>query len=198
MSRSELTRRFFLQGSGSVAGSTLLRAGVPAFIELSQSACSAKETGATFETLSAGEGRELEAIAARILPTTDTPGAREAGAIWFIDKAYGSVYAESLAADRVMLADFQSGVAAAFPGSEFFSDLDEADQDAYLTSHQDSDFFNNIRFMALAGVFGIATWGGNRNDIGWKLVGMDSPPHAWTPPFGYYDAEYMEAQKNGE
>ncbi|MCZ6500042.1 MAG: gluconate 2-dehydrogenase subunit 3 family protein, partial [Gammaproteobacteria bacterium] len=90
------------------------------------------------------------------------------------------------------------GVAAAHPGAENFSDLDEADQDAYLTSHQDTKFFNNIRFMTLAGVFGIATWGGNRNNIGWKLVGMDGPPHAWTPPFGYYDAEYMEAQKNGE
>ena len=198
MIRKELTRRFFLQGSGTVAGGALLRAGVPAFIALSQSACSARDAGAAFETLSAGEGRELEAIAARILPTTDTPGAREAGAIWFIDKAYGSVYAESLAADRVMLADFQSGAAAAFPGSEFFSDLDEADQDAYLTSHQHTRFFNNIRFMTLAGVFGIATWGGNRNDIGWKLVGMDGPPHAWTPPFGYYDAEYMEAHKDGE
>ena len=198
MSRIELTRRFFLQGSGSIAGSTLLKAGVPAFIALSQSACSARDASAAFETLSVGEGRELEAIAARILPTTDTPGAREAGAIWFMDKAYGSVYAEYLAADRALLAAFQSGVAAAHPGAENFSDLDEADQDAYLTSHQDTDFFDNIRFMTLAGVFGIATWGGNRNDIGWKLVGMDGPPHAWTPPFGYYDAEYMEAHKDGE
>ena len=198
MSRIELTRRFFLQGSGSIAGSTLLKAGVPAFIALSQSACSARDASAAFETISAGEGRELEAIAARILPTTDTPGAREAGAIWFIDKAYGSVYAEYLAADRALLADFQSSVADAHPGAKNFSDLDEADQDAYLTSHQDTEFFNNIRFMTLAGVFGIATWGGNRNDIGWKLVGMDGPPHAWTPPFGHYDAEYMEAHKDGE
>ncbi len=198
MSRIELTRRFFLQGSGSIAGSTLLKAGVPAFVALSQSACSARDASAAFETLSVGEGRELEAIAARILPTTDTPGAREAGAIWFMDKAYGSVYAEYLAADRALLADFQSGVADAHPGAENFSDLDEADQDAYLTSHQDTEFFDNIRFMTLAGVFGIATWGGNRNDIGWKLVGMDGPPHAWTPPFGYYDAEYMEAHKDGE
>ena len=198
MSRIELTRRFFLQGSGSIAGSTLLKAGVPAFIALSQSACSARDVSAAFETLSAGEGRELEAIAARILPTTDTPGAREAGAIWFMDKAYGSVYAEYLAADRALLADFQSGVADAHPGAKNFSDLDEADQDAYLTSHQDTEFFNNIRFMTLAGVFGIGTWGGNRHDIGWKHVGMDGPPHAWTPPFGHYDAEYMEAHKDGE
>ena len=140
----------------------------------------------------------LEAIGGRIFPTTDTPGAREAGAIWFIDKAYGSILADSLAADRLLLADFQSGVTPAYSGAELFSDLDEADQDAYLTRHQHTKFFNKVRFMTLAGVFGIGTWGGNRHDIGWKHVGMDGPPHAWTPPFGYYDAEYMEAQKNGE
>jgi len=198
MSRIELTRRFFLQGSGGIAGSTLLKAGVPAFIALSQSACSARDAGAAFETLSAVEGRELEAIGARIFPTTDTPGAREAGAIWFIDKAYGSILADSLATDRLLLADFQSGVTAAYPGAELFSDLDEADQDAYLTRHQHTEFFNTVRFMTLAGVFGIGTWGGNRYDIGWKHVGMDGPPHAWTPPFGHYDAEYMEAHKDGE
>ncbi len=52
--------------------------------------------------------------------------------------------------------------------------------------------------MLIAGVFGMATWGGNRDDIGWKLVGMDGPPHAWAPPFGHYDTGYMEEQKNGE
>ncbi len=78
MSRMELTRRFFMQGSGSIAGSTQVKAGVPVFIALSQYACSAKEASAAFETLSAGEGQELEAISARILPTTETPGAREA------------------------------------------------------------------------------------------------------------------------
>jgi hypothetical protein len=97
-----------------------------------------------------------------------------------------------------MLADFQSGVAAAFPGAELFSDLEEADQDSYLTGRQNTEFFETVHFKTLAGVFGMASYGGNHENVGWKLLGMDGPPHAWSYPFGYYDAEYMEQQQNGE
>jgi len=194
----ELTRRTFLQGSGTLVGSTLMRAGVPAFTAVSQAACSARDEGAAFENITDAEARELLAIASRILPTTDTPGAREAGVIWFFDKTYGSVFADYLAGDRNMLAEFQAGVAAAYPGARLFSDLDESDQDSYLTSRQDTEFFESVRFKTLAGVFGMNSWGGNQDDVGWKLVGMDGPPHAWSYPFGYYDAEYMKEQQNGE
>jgi len=194
----ELTRRTFLQGSGTLVGSTLMRAGVPAFTAVSQAACSARDEGAAFENITDTEARELLAIASRILPTTDTPGAREAGVIWFFDKTYGSVFADYLAGDRNRLAEFQAGVAAAYPGARLFSDLDESDQDSYLTSRQDTEFFESVRFKTLAGVFGMNSWGGNQDDVGWKLVGMDGPPHAWSYPFGYYDAEYMKEQQNGE
>jgi hypothetical protein len=198
MNSEELTRRLFLQGSGTVAGGILARAGLSAFVAATQAACTARDNGAAFENITNAEAREFEAIAMRILPTTDTPGAHEAGVIWFIDKAYGSIYAEVLADDRAMLADFQSGVAAMFPGAELFSDLDEADQDAYLESRENTQFFETVHFMTLAGAFALSSWGGNQNDVGWKLMGMDGPPHAWSYPFGHYDAEYMEEQQNGE
>jgi hypothetical protein len=198
MISEELTRRVFLQGSGTVAGSVLARAGIPAFVAATQAACTARDAGAAFENITSAEAREFEAIASRVLPTTDTPGAREAGAIWFIDNTYGSIYADFLANDRALLADFQSGVAATFAGAELFSDLDEADQDTYLKSRERTEFFETVRFKTLAGVFGLSSWGGNQDNVGWKLVGMDGPPHAWSYPFGYYDAEYMKEQQNGE
>jgi hypothetical protein len=198
MISEELTRRIFLRGTGTIAGSVLARAGLPAIIAATQAACTARNEGAAFENITSAEAREFEAIAARILPTTDTPGAREAGVIWFIDKTYGWIYADFLAGDRAMLADFQSGVAAAFPGAELFSDLEEADQDSYLTGRQNTEFFETVHFKTLAGVFGMASYGGNHENVGWKLLGMDGPPHAWSYPFGYYDAEYMEQQQNGE
>lgn len=198
MISEDLTRRTFLQASGSLAGSTLMRAGLPAFVAVSQSACTARDEAATFENISNAEARELIAIAARILPTTDTPGATEAGAVYFFDKAFGTFLAAAIDTKRAQMAEFQSGVAAAYPGSELFSDLDEADQDEYLKSVEETPFFRGTRFLTIAGVFGMATWGGNRDDIGWKLVGMDGPPHAWAPPFGHYDAEYMEEQENGQ
>jgi gluconate 2-dehydrogenase gamma chain len=202
MSRETLTRRMFMQGSGTLAGSALMRAGIPTFIAVSQAACTAKEEAAVYENITNAEAREIIAIAARILPTTDTPGATEAGVVYFFDKALGTFLADSIQPSRDMLAGFQSGVTAAFPGARVFSDLSEADQDIYLKSNEDTEFFGTFRFLTMAGVFGMAMYGGNRDNIGWKLVGMDGPPHAWLPPFGHYDAEYMaaqgEEQQNGE
>jgi len=47
----ELTRRTFLQGSGTLVGSTLVRAGAPAFVAVSQAACSARDENAAFENI---------------------------------------------------------------------------------------------------------------------------------------------------
>ncbi len=198
MISEELTRRTFLQGSGTFVGSTLLRAGVPAVAAVSQAACTARDEGASFETITGAEAREIVAVAARILPTTDTPGATEAGAVYFFDKALGSFFADNLEYGRMQLAEFQSGIAQAYPGAERFSDLDEADQDAYLKTQEQSPFFQGARILTIFGVFSMSRYGGNRDKIGWKLVGMDGPPHAWSYPFGYYDTEYMEEQQSGE
>jgi hypothetical protein len=200
MSYDALTRRLFLQGSGTLAGGALIRAGLPTFIAVSQAACSAREEAAAFENLSNAEAREIIAVAARILPTTDTPGATEAGAIYFIDKALGSFPADFAGPVRSMLGEFQDGVPKAYSGAQAFSDLSESDQDEYLKSVESTPFFENVRFLTLAGVFGMSMHGGNRDNTGWKLVGMDGPPHAWAPPYGHYDAEYAAAaeQKNGE
>jgi hypothetical protein len=198
MISEELTRRTFLQGSGTFVGSTLLRAGVPAVAAVSQAACTARDEGAEFETITNAEAREIIAVAARILPTTDTPGATEAGAVYFFDKALGSFFADNLEYGRMQLAGFQSGIAKAYAGAERFSDLDEADQDAYLKTQEQSPFFQGARILTIFGVFSMSRYGGNRDNIGWKLVGMDGPPHAWSYPFGYYDTEYMEEQQSGK
>jgi hypothetical protein len=193
-----LTRRTFLQGSGTFVGSTMMRAAAPSLVAVSQAACTARDEGAAFENITSAEAREFIAIAARILPTTDTPGATEAGAVYFVDKAFGTFLADTLELARVQLAEFQSGIADAYPAADRFSDLDEADQDAYLKMKEQSPFFQGARFLTIFGVFGMSSYGGNRDNIGWKLLGMDGPPHAWSYPFGYYDAEYVEEQKNGE
>ncbi|MDH5344476.1 MAG: gluconate 2-dehydrogenase subunit 3 family protein, partial [Gammaproteobacteria bacterium] len=107
MSSEALSRRLFLKGSGTLAGSTFLKAGIPGFAALSQAACTAKEEAAAFEILTNAEAREIIAIAARILPTTDTPGATEAGAVYFFDKAFGSILADALELGRGALESFQ-------------------------------------------------------------------------------------------
>jgi gluconate 2-dehydrogenase gamma chain len=193
---SSLSRRRFLAGSGSVAALPLLRAGLPGLAALSASACNARDKAAAFEVLSVPEARELEAIAARILPTTDTPGAREAGVIWFMDKSFGSIMKEQLGMARDGLAAFQSAIAEAFPGAQRFSDLDEKDQDSYLKTQEETGFFNFVRFLTLQGFFGMSSYGGNKDNVGWELLGLDGLHHGYQSPFGYYDAEYMEGERD--
>ena len=197
MGGGRVSRRAFLAGSGALAGTSLMRVGLSGILAVAGTACTARDEGAAFEVLTADEAAEFEAIASRILPTTDTPGAREAGVIYFMDKSFGSIMQAQLAFARDGLAAFQSGVSAEFPGAKLFSDLDPDDQDRYLGTQENSGFFGLMHFMTLAGFFGMSSYGGNRDDIGWKLLGIDPHQHAWQPPFGYYDAEYLRSHSDG-
>ncbi len=198
MSGNELTRRLFLRGSGSLAGSAALRATLPGLAALVQAACSARDAGADFVNLGADEARDIEAITARILPTTDTPGAREAGVIWFIDRAVGDFLAPGLPALRSGLDEFNAALAAAYPGNERFPDLDEADQDTFLATRDETPLFQLLRVATLMGMFCLPDYGGNHDYVGWKLLGLDPHAHAHTPPFGHYDAEYPREHADGD
>ena len=182
-----------MAASGALAGTSLVRAGAAGLLALAQSACTARDEGAPFATLGDTEAREFEAIAARILPATDTPGAREAGVIWFIDRSFDSLFRGRLEFARQGLADFQAAVPARYPGARVFSDLDEADQDDFLATQENSGFFQFMRVLTLAGFFGMSSYGGNRDQVGWALLGIADGPHGWQPPFGYYDAGYRPA-----
>lgn len=197
MKGETLSRRHFIQGSGALAGSSLLRLSVPAIMAAAQAACSARDEGVAFATLTASEAVELEAFAARILPTTDTPGAREAGVIYFMDNVLGDKFSEMLPGVRRMLAEFQEGIADRFDGALQFSDLSEADQDVWIGENEATRFFSVARSLTLWGFFAMSSYGGNKDNIAWELIEF-SGHGAHQPPFGYYDAQYMEEQRNGD
>ena len=195
MSVDQLTRRLFLQ---SGASTVFARIGLAGPAAIAESACTSRDESAAFAALTPADARELEAIAARIIPTTDTPGAREAGVIWFMDKSFETFDAAYLQETIDGLAEFQEPIAGEFAGAQKFSDLNEADQDRFLESQQDSGFFFGIRYMTIMGFFAMNKYGGNRDDVGWKLLGLGTQHHGWQPPFGYYDAEYANGARDGE
>lgn len=188
----ELSRRFFLQQSAGVAGATWVRSVLPAIAAISQAACMAREEEAPFAILQRDEAIEFEAVAARIIPTTDTPGAREAGVIYFFDQSFGSFNAPLLPVLRGGLKKLQASIDSA----RTFSELSEAEQDALLEANQSTPFFGTIRMMTFAGFFGMSLYGGNKNGVGLELLGIDPHAHAYAYPFGYYDAEYMKENPN--
>jgi gluconate 2-dehydrogenase gamma chain len=144
------------------------------------------EPGRKLASLTRAQARELEAIAARIIPTDETPGAREAGVIWFIDESLTGFAKEQRKPMLQGLKQLARDVRAGHPGQSRFSQLSPAEQDALLTHIQETEFFQSVRFATLAGLLALPKYGGNLDFIGWDLVGQENV-HEFTPPFGWYD-----------
>jgi gluconate 2-dehydrogenase gamma chain len=162
---------------------TWLTVNLPLIIAATQSACSRRDEGAEFTCLSEDEAVELEAIAAQIIPTDDTPGASEAGVIYFIDEALAGFLSSQAPLIRRGLEDLQGRL----KGGGYFSELPFDRQTKLLKSIEGSGFFTKFRELVIIGMFALPDYGGNADKIGWKLLGFEDR-HGWQPPFGYYDA----------
>ena len=170
-------------------GGTWLALHLPAVLATADLACQAHRAGDGFEVLTDAEATELEAITAQIIPTDETPGAREAGVVYFIDRALGSLLAEEKTPVREGLEDFLAQVREAHPEAPAFSALTNNQQIEALRGIEESDFFDTIRSMTIMGMFAHPSYGGNRDKIGWNLLQFEDRP-AWQPPFGYYAAAF--------
>lgn len=151
-------------------------------------AATASDVPVRFATLTPAEAADVRAIAARIMPTTDTPGATEAGVVFFVDRAFGSFAADGLAEFQRELAALGTRAKARRPAATRFAQLPVADQDALLVEMEKTPFFGGLRFFVMLGMFADPKYGGNRGEIGWKLIGFENRM-SHTPPFGYYDAQ---------
>lgn len=146
----------------------------------------------TITTLTAAEAAEVDAIANQIVPGGATPGARDAKVIYFIDNALGSFFAAQLPAFRKGLTEFQTGYAAK-NGAGKFSAAPDAQQIAWLKEVDKTPFFNAVRRLTVLGLIALPKYGGNHDNLGWKLLGVEDQ-HAWEPPFGFYDKDYAGFQ----
>ncbi len=190
MVKESLSRRIFLGSVGDLARSSAIVLTMPMLLAACNRAEQARLGGEKFQTLSEEEAEELQAIAARIIPTTDTPGAKEAGVIYFLDNVLEDTREEELFLLRQGLIELKASVALSF-GAAYFHQLEEAQQDQALIEIEDTVFFDTIRYLTIAGMFSLPEYGGNRDYVGYDLIQFDSQ-HAWQPPFGYYDADYAE------
>lgn len=189
MTPEDHSRRQFLKSAGAMASAHYLRALAPAAATIAQAACSARDEGRPFTALSEGEAADFAAIASRIVPTTDTPGATEAGVIWFIDKAFSDPMSDQLEATREQLAAFNAAIGERGTGAARFSELSETEQDEFLGDQEGTPFFRLVWSMTMFGMFAMPKYGGNRDMVGWDLVGFVGDQGAWQYPFGYYDAQ---------
>jgi gluconate 2-dehydrogenase gamma chain len=189
----ELSRRGFLKATGSMAGAAWAAALWPAVLAAAQEAAGARDAGAEFEQLTAEEAVDLAAIAAQIFPTDELPGATEAGVVYFMDSALRSFMTGAADSVSAGLDALNRKAATVQPGARF-SALPGPEQIKLLKAEEASPFFGTVRFMTIAGMFALPAYGGNKDHVGWKLLGFEHR-HFWQPPFGFYDAQAAKGGK---
>jgi gluconate 2-dehydrogenase gamma chain len=189
--RDKSSRRSFLLSTGGLLTSAWLGTHWSAIAAAAHHAeeMAAAPTLVGFQFFSPSEGADVAAIAAQIVPSGEAPGAREAHAVYFIDRALSTFFAGWAADYRTGLADFQVKFHAANPAAASFAAASSDEQIAFLKSVDHTPFFETARTLTLLGMFTSPKYGGNFQGSGWKLMGFEDQ-HIFAPPFGYYDAEY--------
>jgi len=147
----------------------------------------AAQQNAIFQVLKPAEAREIEAIAAEIIPSGDSPGAREAGCVYFIDRALETFDREQRTLYRKGLSEAQATRRKLFPKSRDIATLSQPDRIRLLEAIEKTEFFEAVRVHTIMGFFADPSYGGNRQQLGWKHIGYE-PAHHYEFPFGYYDA----------
>jgi gluconate 2-dehydrogenase gamma chain len=178
-------------------------------------------SGEGYEFLSRDEVAFLEAAVSRLIPDDDLgAGAKEAGAVLFIDRqlkgAYGAAqswYMEGPWSDgeesqgfqsrmtpaqlyRAAIADIDDHCRKSFDGKPFKA-LGDAQRDQVLgelekgeiklANVKSKSFFEMLLQNTMEGFFSDPIYGGNRNMVGWKLIGF---------PGAHYDYRAYVKQHN--
>jgi gluconate 2-dehydrogenase gamma chain len=137
------------------------------------------------------EAAAVEAVAARMVPGDEgDPGAREAGVLTYVDRSLAGFMRDQQAFYRESLRALD-GLCLERHGAPFAA-LEDADQDALLADLDRSAFgdgppaalagdsriplltrlFAMLREHTIQGMFCDPAYGGNRDAVGWKLVGF--------------------------
>ena len=120
--------------------------------------------------LSAADAATLAAVCARLIPTDGNgPGAAEAGAAVYIDRALGGWLAPLR--DTYVGGLTAVDEAARTRSGKRFADLAPAEQDAVLATIEQTPFFALVRAHTIQGTFCDPAYGGNANFVGWDLIG---------------------------
>ena len=201
------SRRRFLLNSVNSLSATWVATHWPAAVVAAQHAHHAAQsaTPPKFEFFTPELAAEVEAVVARIIPTDETPGAREAGVVYFIDRALATFASDVRTVYVKGMAEVQTKVREVFPGVEKFSLATGKQQDEVLSSIEDKaaatdrpfapglvpNFFETLRQHTIAGflIDPDSDRPGNRGGVGWRVIGRERE-HTFQPPFGDYDKDY--------
>ena len=133
----------------------------------------------------------IAAFTERIMPSApDKPGAREADVLNYIDLALAGAYSELQDFYRRGLASLDSYCRSTY--KESFVHLAPDKQDEVITALEADkatgfifptarEFFSILRTHTMEGMFADPLYGGNRDFVGWRLVGFPGAQAIFTP-----------------
>ena len=161
-------------------------------------------TGLTFFFLD--EADTIEAISARIIPgDAEDPGAREAGVVYYIDRALSGPYFGWQGAYREGVRTLNAYTMQRY-GKMFF-ELSEADQDTVVGALERGEvpgfgeaeegegsqaFFTVVWAHTIEGMFSDPAYGGNRGAAGWKLIGFPGAQYGYSAEDMRYGADLSD------
>ena len=192
-----ISRRDLLKRAGAIGAAATVTGGVARGFQPSDTAAGVAETERSaeafalpdagmaaarepLENLTATEADLLDAIVARLIPTdANGPGATEARAAHYIDRALGGALASSRQAYAAGFAALDRYARSS--RGKGFTELSATDQDSVLidveTGAATGFTGSSAAFFALVlnhthqGTFGDPYYGGNAGFIGWDLIG---------------------------
>ncbi len=183
------SRRAFLSTSATGLGAAWLASNYSAIVAAQEFVRAAAEAGrpASYAFFAPDEAVEIEALTAEIIPTDETPGAREARCAAFIDRALVTFDGARQGDYKKGLEELAAATRKLYPQARHFSSLAPNEKVEVLESIEQTPFFEVVRAHTITGFFADPVHGGNHDEVGWQLVHYDhSLEHE--PPFGYYDA----------
>jgi gluconate 2-dehydrogenase gamma chain len=145
----------------------------------------------------------LQALCERLLPDEkDSPGARMTGAFDFIERELMRPELQSLR-ERLIRGAIQLDALAARTRGAGFAELDVAGQEGVIAASMSREsenrrdsmlFVRNMLSLGLEGMFSDPIHGGNRDEVGWELIGYTMRPPRPRPPAR---SSYGEASDDG-
>jgi gluconate 2-dehydrogenase gamma chain len=191
MALDDVSRRSLLEALAAVLAAAAVPPGLTAIAQAAHDTQMAPPVAGepALSFLTATEAADIDAIAAQIIPTDDTPGAREAGVVYFVDRALATFLSQLAGDYRPQIAAFQAGCRERHPGAASFASLASEQQLEYLRAIDRTPFFATTHLLTLLGMFSLPAYGGNRGGVGWRLIGFEDR-HSFRPPFGDYDRDY--------
>lgn len=189
---SDTSRRDFLSASTALLAGSWLATYMPAMRRAAATVHAERAAGTfRFGFFSPEEVADFEAIAAQIFPTDDTPGAREADVVSFADRAMATFLGRLGDAVHDGLVEFNVAAAGIGGAGTRFARLRDAEQRSVMRDMEAKPAFFPLQALTVMGMFADPSYGGNRDRVGWNLLGFDGV-FAYQPPFGHYDRGHHE------